>query len=56
MIIIITYKDPKTGLIHVDYGIDTETDSHVVLPNNLLQDLRPYGLSFNQEIGEYTIP
>ncbi len=56
MIIVITYKDPKSGLIYVSHGLEVETDHHVPLPNVPLQDLRVDGLKFDQEIGEYIIP
>lgn len=56
MIVIITYKDPKTGLIYVSHGIDTETDQHVTLPNEPIENFRRHGLEFNATLGEYTIP
>jgi hypothetical protein len=56
MIIVVTYKNPKSGLIYVSHGVEVETDHHVPLPNVPLQDLKIIGLKFDQEIGEYTIP
>lgn len=56
MIIIVTYKDPKSGLIYVSHGVEVGTDHHVQLPNVPLQELKIIGLKFDQEIGEYIIP
>lgn len=56
MIVIITYKNPKDGLIYVSHGVEVDTDHHIQLPNVPLQDLRINGLIFNQQLGEYTIP
>lgn len=56
MIILITYKDEKTGRIHVSHGIDSNTDRLVTLPNDSLETFRKHGLEFNEQLGEYTIP
>jgi hypothetical protein len=54
MIIVMTYKDKKTGETVVDYGIDLDDQDRLfILPNfpvNHFADIR-----FDSQIGEYVL-
>ena len=55
MIIVITYRDEKTGMIIVDYGVDIDSypcDKVVVLPN---VPLAMIGAVFMSTLGEYVL-
>lgn len=52
MIIIITYKDKKTGLITVSHGYDLETDKIIPMPQIPLSQIN---VKYNTQIGEYIL-
>jgi hypothetical protein len=52
MIILITYRDKKSGLDIVSNGYDVNTDQIVILPQ---QPLTSFDVFYNSEMGEWVL-
>lgn len=52
MVILFTYKDPKTGILHADYGYDVNTDKKIVLPQ---VPIFYFKHRFDKDVGEYML-
>jgi len=52
MIILVTYKDPKTGVLCADYGYNIDTGKTIVLPQI---PIFYFNHRFDKDIGEYIL-
>lgn len=52
MIIVLTYKDKKTGTIRVDHGVDVQTGRIIIMPD---QPVTTTGAKWNVDMQEWVL-